>query len=267
MITTGAKFFLAITGLAVVAAVVYGWGSHGGLLGVVSLGLRGGVGEHAGFVILMFVAMASFALGVALVACRDADPEALAAVARSETVPAATPPADVSYWPVVGAFAVAVVVLGLVISSVLFVVGLVIAGIVVIEWMVQAWSERATGDPEVNRQIRNRLMYPFEIPLVGAIGIAVVVLAVSRVLLALPANGSSAIAIVVAALVLGTSALIAARPTLSRNMVTAVLVLGALAVIVGGIVAAATGEREFEEHEEEHGSVQVVPDSPAGVVS
>ena len=28
----------------------------------------------------------------------------------------------------------------------------------------QRWSERATGDAEVNRQIRNRLMYPIEIP-------------------------------------------------------------------------------------------------------
>ena len=32
--------------------------------------------------------------------------------------------------------------------------------VVVVEWTVQVWADRATGDPEVNRAIRNRLMYP-----------------------------------------------------------------------------------------------------------
>ena len=51
--------------------------------------------------------------------------------------------------------------------------GVIVGIVVLLEWMVSAWSERATGDPEVNRRIRNRVMNPIEIPLFGAIGVAV----------------------------------------------------------------------------------------------
>jgi len=35
----------------------------------------------------------------------------------------------------------------------------------------QTQADRATGDPVANRKIRNRFMYPFEVPIFGAIGI------------------------------------------------------------------------------------------------
>lgn len=255
MITIGSKYFFAITVLAVIGAVVYGWGSGGGLLGVVDFGVRGSVGEPAGYTVLWFLAAASLLVAVSVVALRDADPEALAQVAATDTVPPATPPAGANYWPAVGGFAVALVLLGLVISPALFVIGLIAGGIVVVEWTVQAWSDRATGDPEVNRQVRNRLMYPFEIPVLGVLVIGVVVLGTSRVLLALSKTGSTVVAMVAAAVILGVASLIATRPKFSRSLVAAAVVIGAVTVITGGIVAAASGERDFEhpESEEEEG--------------
>ena len=56
-----------------------------------------------------------------------------------------------------GAFGAGLVVLGLVISNVLFMVGCFLLVGVLVEWMVLAWSDRATGDPEVNRRLRRRM--------------------------------------------------------------------------------------------------------------
>ena len=50
------------------------------------------------------------------------------------------------------------------------------AGLVVLlEWMVSAWADRASGDEAANRRIRNRIMYPLEIPVFGAIGMVLFV--------------------------------------------------------------------------------------------
>src|SRR3546814_18962893 len=62
----------------------------------------------------------------------------------------------------------------------MFVIGLFTLLAVLVEWMVLAWSDRATGDAETNRLVRNRVMAPFEVPLAGALVIAVSVFAFSR---------------------------------------------------------------------------------------
>jgi hypothetical protein len=252
MITTGAKLYLAIAGLAAAAAALYGWGTGGGLSGVLTGGFDGSMGEHAGFTVLVVIAAAGAVLGCVVLAFRDADPDAVQRVVGVDELPEATPPATGSYWPVLGAFAVIVGLLGLVISPALFILGAVVAGLVGIEWLVQAWADRATGDPEANRQIRNRFMQPIEFPAIAVIGIVVAVLAFSRVLLALPKSGSTLIAIVVAILVLTVAFLLAAKPRLSRSLVAGLAVIAAVAVLAGGIVAAAVGERDFEKHTEEH---------------
>ncbi len=249
MITTGSKFFFGLAGLAIVAAVVWGWGTDGGLLGAASLGLRGGAGELSGYTVLLFVAICALGLGVASSAFRDADPEAAAEVARLEAVPPATPPAGLSYWPVVAAFGAVVSAIGLVVGAALFVAGLFIVGIAIVEWMVLAWADRATGDPAVNQQIRNRLMYPFEVPLAGAIVVGGIVFSFSRVFLTLSKNGASAVAIVIAVGILVIGFLVSYRPKVSSNVLAGFLVIVALGVLAGGIVAAERGARHFEHHD------------------
>ncbi len=251
MFTTGSKWFLGLTGFALVAAAAYGWGSGGGAMGVLTAGFRGGVGELAGFIVLLSVAAAAALVATVAIAFRDADSDVVRATIGAETVPPAAPPAPASHWPLVAAFGVALVILGLVVGAGLVAVGLFVVGAATIEWMVQAWADRATGDPEANRQIRNRFMYPLEIPIAGAAAIGAVVFLISRVLLALPKAGSNAVAIAAAALVLAVGFAVAARPRITRGLITALLVLGGLVVLVSGVVAAANGEREFHPHEEE----------------
>ncbi|MDQ3293073.1 MAG: hypothetical protein M3527_01280, partial [Actinomycetota bacterium] len=155
--------------------------------------------------------------------------------------------------PALGAVAGVTAAVGLVASPVLFVVGLVGAGLVLLEWMVQAWSDRATGDPEINRRIRHRLMYPIEVPVAGALVILVLVVSVSRVLLATSATVSWIVAAVVAVLIFAGATLFAYRPAISKDAIAGVVVLFAVLAIGAGIAAAAAGTRTFERHGEETG--------------
>jgi hypothetical protein len=253
MITTGSKWLYGASGLTFVLALAYGWTTGGTRLGPLSAGWYGAVGDHAGYGILLATSALLLLLGVVATGVRDADPAAVAQLIGADTPPEVTP-AAVSFWPAITAVGLGIALLGLIISSFLFTAGLVVLGLAGLEWIVQAWADRATGDPEVNRQIRNRLMHPVEIPIGGALAVAVIVLAISRVFLAASASAAVWIAVVFAALVLAIGALVASKPRLSADAIAAILAVVAVVAIGAGITAAAIGERDFhhgEESEEE----------------
>lgn len=252
VIPYGARWFYGLALIATGAALAYGWGSRGGLNGVLTAGLMGAIGEHNGMVLLLSVAVTALFVGGVVTAVRDADPDVVTATAGADVLPEARPPADLSHWPLLGALGVGITVVGLVVGSLLTVVGLFVVGIALVEWAVQAWADRASGDPQANREIRNRLMYPIEFPVAGALGILLLVLCVSRVLLALPKAGSNAVAIAFASLVLLGAALFAYKPKLGKGLVAVLAAVLGVAVIAGGIIAAAEGSRTFAPHEEEH---------------
>lgn len=252
MITTGAKFYFGLAALAAAAAVVFSWGSRGGLTGGLTFGFYGGVGDHTGYIVLFAAATIAIFLGAMVIAFRDADPDQQQAYAQLDELPEIPAPRHSSYWPLLGAVAAGCAVLGLVTSSLLFIFGVVVAIVVVLEWMVSSWADRATGDPEVNRRIRNRLMNPIEIPVFGSIGVAVLVLCVSRVLLATSATGASIIAIVVAVLILALASIYAVAPKSGRTVVAVLCVLGAVGVLAGGVIAAAQGSRTYHQEQPEH---------------
>jgi multidrug transporter EmrE-like cation transporter len=246
MITTGSKWFFGLGLVSLVLAVAYGWTTGGSGVGPLTMGYKGGVGDHLGYGLLVAAGFISLFLGSVSLAVRDADAEAVAQVAGSETVPAAIP-APLSYWPAVTAFGVALVIVGLVASPVLFVFGLVALGIVLVEWAVQTWADRATGDPATNRQIRNHLMNPIEFPAAGLLAIGVVVVAFSRIFLTLSADAAVWVGIGIATVIVVAGFFFASRPRLSRNVIVAVLLVAAVAVIGVGMAGAVRGEREFHE--------------------
>lgn len=251
MITTGSKWFYGLGIVALVLAAAYGWTTGGNSLGPITLGYKGGVGDHFGYGVLVAGGIVSIMLGGVSTAVRDADAEAVAQVAGTDTVPAVRP-AAASFWPPVAAFGVALVVIGVVSSSVLVVFGLIALGIVLIEWTVQAWADNATGDPEVNRRVRNRVMNPLEFPAAGVLAVAVVVVALSRVFLAMSAEATVWIAAAIAAVILAVAALVAARPRISSNVVVALLMLAAVVVVGLGVAGAVAGEREFHDVGDDH---------------
>ena len=254
MFTTGFKFFFGLCLALAVSAVVYGYTTGGTHLGPISLGYKGGVGEHLGYGVLVGQSVIAGVVALVLVAFRDADAEAQAHYMGVERLQTA-PPVSNSIWPVVGAAGATTAAMGLVLHTAVFITGVVICALVALEWTMDAWADRATGDPAANKALRDRIMAPLEIPLAGLAIVLVAVAAVSRILLAVSKDGAVVAAGVVALVILGLAVLYVAKPHLGRNLVAGLVVLVAAGVLVGGIVAAVAGERDFEvhgEHGEEH---------------
>lgn len=252
MTTTGSKFLFALSAFGLIAAVVYGLTTDGEVLGVVSGGYKGGVGDHVGYTILLSLGITAGVLGGLMAAFRDADPTPVRQVIATDALPRAVAPTTGSYWPVIAGFGIAILVLGAAVGTELFILGAVLLVIATVEWTVRNWADRATGDDEVNRTIRNRLMHPIEVPVIAVLVIGGVAIGFSRIFLALSKTGASVAAIVLSVLVFGSAAILATRPKVNRNVASALLLACGLAVVVGGIVGAAVGERDFETHEEEH---------------
>lgn len=272
MITTGSKWYYGLGIVTLVLAAAYGWTTGGNGTGPISVGYRGGVGDHFGYGVLVAAGLASLLLGFVTTAVRDAEAASVAEVAGTDSVPAVTP-AGASYWPPVAAFGVALVVIGLVSVPVLFVFGLIVLGIVLVEWTVQAWADRATGDPATNREIRNRFMNPIEFPAAGLLAVAVLVVSFSRLFLAISAENAVWAATAAAGIVFLIGVFAASRPKLGANAVVGLLLVAAVVVIGIGVAAGVSGEREFHHvgdegeggHESESGAPAPAADAPVVV--
>ena len=143
MFTTGFKFFFGIGVALSTAAVVYGYTTGGNHMGPISLGWKGGVGEHIGYGLLVGLSMSAVGIALTLIFFRDADPADQADYMGVDDI-APTAPVTGSHWPIVGAFGAGTMAIGLVLNTAVFVVGLVICSLVAVEWMMDAWADRAT---------------------------------------------------------------------------------------------------------------------------
>jgi hypothetical protein len=251
MFTWGSKYLFGIALAAFVGAVVYGLISGGDPVGVISSGYKGGIGEHTGYTILMSASVGAFILGVVSVIVRDGDAEDMSALAGSDRTLAVRPPVGLSIVAPLTAFGIACLAVGVAVSSAFIYLGVAVLFVVGVEWLIQAWADRATGDDEVNNVIRKRMLGPIEVPLLGLLGIAVMAIGVSRILLAVSKTGATVIAVVAAAFIF-FSAILIAKARLPRAIVSAIVTFGAVAVLAGGIVGAVRGPRDFH-HGEEHG--------------
>jgi hypothetical protein len=243
--TTASKFWFAVAGLAFASVFVYA---------------AFGEGEWYGSGILGSISIVATLLGVLAVVVRDGDRADLdgAELAAKHSIPAP--------WPALLALGGAVAIVGLAGKNALLYVGLGIVGIVLAEWLVQGWAERASADPAFNQALRHRIMLPVEIPALGLLVIGGVLIALSRVLLAVSENGSRVIAMVVASVILAIAFLIAYRPKISSSVLGGLLAFGAVALLAAGIAGGIAGEREVEHHEPAAGHEESTTDSttPAG---
>ncbi len=253
MFTWGSKYLFGVSLAAFVGAVVYGLVSGGGIVGVISMGYKGGVGEHAGYTLLLAAGFSALFLGVVGVITRDGDADELASLVGTDHSLAVKPPAGLSTSAPLAGFALACLALGIAVSNLFLYLGLAVLFIVAMEWTVQAWSERATGDDEVNDIIRRRIIGPFEIPMLSMLAVVVMAIGVSRILLAVSKVGSVVVVVAVAAFIFG-SAILIAKARAPRTIVSAIVTFGAVAVLAGGVVGAAVGERDFHHHDDEEHS-------------
>ncbi len=258
MFTTGSKWFFGVAGAALVAALVYGGATNPSevgmstFTGVLTLGYKGGVGDHIGYAILVGIAGAALFLGAVTAAFRDSDVEAEAELLGGP-VPEVTAPDRGSYWPVIGAFGAGCLILGIITNITLVLFGALILVAATFEWAISAWADLATTDPEVNRAVRRRVMLPIEVPILGALGVGVFVLAISRILLAVDHVAVYFIFGGVAVVVLVLASVLSLKPKINPSVIAGLCVVGALAVLCGGVASAIVGPRDIEPHHEEHG--------------
>jgi FlaG/FlaF family flagellin (archaellin) len=238
MLTTGSKLFLGLSSLAFVALVVYGVTQNFGALG--SIGLLS----------LLVVAAG---LGAFTLYTRDANVSSMDDV-QVRTAAAAAEPVSASAWPLVGALGGVLLVIGVITDARWFVAGIVVIIVAVTEWMILAWSERASADQAYNAEVRERVLHPAELPIAGAVVLVVIIFGFSRMMLALPRDAGPPLFVVAAGLIAAFGAILARRSSVRKGVVAGICAVGIVAVLAGGIASAVTGERDelTEAEEEDH---------------
>jgi hypothetical protein len=221
MFSTGFKYFFGVTVLSIVALIM-------SLALFEKLAL---VGVAISFLIAVGALLAGLSAFTSDGTTRDAN------TSTSELV-------TQSMWPLISAIGVVFLGLGLVTSSVVFFGGIVVLLAAISEWMVQAWSERASTDLAHNTAARKRLLNPIEFPVLAAVGLGVIIFAFSRIMLTVDKSTGAVLFIVAGALVLVAGSLFAIRPNMKRSVGAAICVLGALGIVAGGVASAVSGERE-----------------------
>lgn len=269
MITRGSKYFFGGAIVAYVAALVYGFitgaSVHGGVISVfqhgdvvnsivgpISFGWKGWVGEHVGYSTLMAFAAISAVLGGFTVVFRDGDAESLVGLQGADTTPdkadlRVMTPQGLSPWPIVSAVAIGLIVVGVVYSTPTWVIGAVLLVLAGFQWTVRSWSEQLTTDPVRNAELRAKLMSPYNVPGAAIVLIALVMFLMSRILLALPSIGAVFVIIATAAAAFVVAILLSGRPDLRRTVLIAALVAGGLVLVIAGIAGGIAGNYHGDE--------------------
>jgi len=259
MFTTAFRFFAGLAAISLLAAFAVGFTSEtqellDRIVGPLTLGWKGSVGNHLAYTFFVGLGATSAALAGILVAFRDADPEAEAQVVHTESVPLTRAPAGDNFLPALGAFSLVLVMIGLATDAVgLAYTGVAVAVCVAFVWTLRTWAERATGDSTINAELYHRFVDPLRTPVIALLSIAFVVIGLSRLLLAVSKTGSVVVFAVVATAFFVIAAFLALKPGSSKTIAIVLVVIGALAVLAAGIVGIVQGEREIEHHGEEHG--------------
>ncbi len=232
MFTTGSKFFVGASVLSLIGTLIYGMAQGGtvGTIGLVSVTCA-----------LMLIAGINFWVRDSTVSSMDTP-----GIVRSSA--ASRPPAN-SMWPLIGGFGAALLAVGLVTGFAITWMALIILLVVTFEWLVQAWSERASADPAYNASIRQRLLHPIEFPVLAAVGLGAIIFAFSRIVLYLPTDAGSILFGALGLVVLLFGTLFAMRRNVGRKVVALICAVGGLGIVGAGVASALAGSRHMEKHE------------------
>jgi hypothetical protein len=231
MITTGSKLLIGATVLATLSAIAYGVTTNDDM---------GTLGLASAAVALAFLTTMNMYLRDSNVA---ADTESVRTVGAALVAPVR------SVWPFVFAFGAVTIVVGLISYQAIFIIGVVALLAAGAQWTVQAWSEGASADRTYNAEVRSRISNTLEFPLLGAIGVGIVVYAFSRIMLWLSKTNTVVAFAVVAFLVLVVAFLFAYRPTIKTGGFVALSSLAVVGIVAGGAAAGIDGQREIHPHE------------------
>ena len=233
MFTTGSKFLIGYSILAIVAAALYG---------VTQKGTLGTIGLISAAVALVFLASINIFVRDSNVSATDIDAHA--------TAPAARRPGNASLWPLAAGLGMTMLVVGAVTFQSITILGIIVLLAATTEWMVLAWSERASADEAHNTEVRDRIALPLELPILGAITVGVIIYSISRVMLGIPSKRGAVVTfVVVAALVLLIGTLTSKKRRLSTGTIAGVCSIAIVAIVASGAAYGLNGERTTHPHE------------------
>jgi plastocyanin len=232
---SAAKLQYGLAAFALVVAVIYGLA----------------IDDPTGFVLLLgaFVAFTLAALAVTGAGVRDRAPVYLSG---EDAPPLQTVTVDRSLlsppspWPLIAAVAMGIFAVGVAVSATVVIVGLIAGLIAAAGWLAQCWREDPSYTPREGERVSQRLLTPFGLPVLALALVLIIVLSVSRVLLAVPENAAWPIAFVLAILLIVAFFIISSRPHLGQGPMFLLGGFALVAVVVAGGVSAATGFRKFE---------------------
>lgn len=220
MLTEPSKVYLRLTPVAIVLAIAYA-----------------AVGrDRVGAVLLLSAGLVAMVAGLLVLRGRDAafEPsEVEAAEGGDEAVPAASG----SGPAVLGGVAATLGIAAFVYGAPLAVAALLVGGFAAVWWTAGDIAD-ARGRP-VN-------LLPVAIPVMVMFVIVNTVFFMSRVLLAVPEQASTAIALLVAVLILMGCSAVAARPQIPPSRLIAILATAGVVLMGSGLAAAAVGQRKIE---------------------
>jgi hypothetical protein len=235
MFSTGSKLFLGATTLTLVTALVFGVFTGGDTYWTAMIGLISATAA------LVFLTAINFFV-------RDSNVGSMQPDATTASAAAQDSPGN-SMWSLISAVGVGLLVVGVVTAPIVFKAGVVVLLAALVEWLIQAWSERASSDRAYNAGVRKRVLHPLEFPMLGSIGLAVVAYSLSRIFLFVSKESGPAIFGILAALVLVGGFLFATQASLRKSVVIGVCAIAGLGLVSTGAVMAIDGERPIHPHE------------------
>lgn len=222
MFTTGSKFYIALTTLSVLSFAVYMI-----LINPSSIGATALFGLVAVGIFLVWMALHT----------RDAENVSEAESGANAAVPSP------SMWPLISVVGVLMMLIGTITTEAVFILGIVVVLAAFIEWMIQAWADRASSEPSYNASVRKKILNPIEFPVIATLGLAVVIVSFAQIMLAIERSAGAVVFMVLASWVLAAGTLFALRPSLKKGIVTTVAVVGSVGIVAGGVLATSAGLR------------------------
>ena len=227
MFTNGSKLFFGYAAFAAVAAIAYALGS----------------GDRMGIVLFLGVLFSSAFVGLFLVG-RPVPVVAGAPAAAQVTAQSRLPRPSV--WPATAGIGATVFLVGVSVDAPLLTLGAIATALAGAGWFIDVWTTARGRTTPGALEAQERVGFPTQLPVLAILGIGLLVVSFSRILLAVPKDASTTIALVAAGGILIVSFVIASRHQLSGGVLAGLAAFLGIAVLAGGVVAAANGTRKIE---------------------
>jgi hypothetical protein len=231
MVPFTSKALWALGLLTAIAAISYGWTTN----------------DDSGGTLLAFIAAAAIVLAVA-VSIADADRPIWYAPGTpvANQPPVGGRPLLPAPWPVLAAASLGVLALGAASDGGVVIIAGVLMAVAAIGWVFEEWAESPIYVQRYASRVRERLVIPVLLPILVLALIAIITISLSRVFLALPEDGTRAVALAVAVVILLSAFAVAASERMARTALLLLIGFAFVCLVGAGVAGIAHGERTFE---------------------